>query len=198
MQHFKLIYVSAFVGFLALILSGCAETPRAPSYADITFRHLPQIKLNVGEIKFVKEYSSPLRAPNVEHEMPVKIDASVERWVRERLVAGGTSSAYAVVTLKDASVVKRDLEKSKGLSGFFTNDQTEQYDFKVMVEVQVVSINGARAFAAASAEQSKTMPEDRTLLERDQMFYNKTEELMRNFNKEMEQNIYSFLKPHLL
>jgi hypothetical protein len=139
-----------------------------------------------------------LRAPNVEHEMPVKIDASVERWVRERLVAAGNSSAYAVVTLKDASVIESDLEKKKGLSGFFSNDQSEQYDFKVMVEVQVVSINGARAFAAATAQQSKTMPEDRTLFERDQMFFNKTEELMRNFNTEMEKNIYSFLKPHLL
>ncbi|WP_025897714.1 hypothetical protein [Sneathiella glossodoripedis] len=183
---------------LVLLLAACAETPRAPDYAEITFRHLPSIKLNVGEIRFVREYVSPLKSPNVEHEMPVKIDSSIEEWVQQRLVAAGTPAAYAVVTLKDASVIETDLEKSTGLSALWKTDQSEKYDFRVEVEVQVVTVNGSKAFATANAVQSTTMPEDRTLLERDQMFYDKTERLLWDFNREMEKNIYSFLKPHLL
>lgn len=197
MKFFRFIPLFAVLG-LAGFLGACAETPREPSYADITFRHLQPIQLNVGEIKFVNEFRSPLKAPHVEHELPIKIEKSVEDWVRDRLQATGNSSSYAVVTLKEASVIQGGLPGTTGLRKFFTTDQTEKYDFKVQVEIKVVSVNGANGFASATAEQSKTMPEDRTLSERDQMFFDKTEVLMREFNTQMEKNIYTFLAPYLM
>ena len=196
MNFFRFAMIGIVLGFTGL-LGACAETPREPSYAQITFRHLPSIALDVGEIKFVNEYRSPLKAPHVEHEMPVKIEKSIERWTKDRLKAVGKSTAYAVVTLKEASVIESELPKGTGLRTYFTTEQSEKYDFKVQVEVKVVSINGSKAFASATAEQSKTMPEDRTLNERDQMFFERTEILMREFNTQMEKNIYTFLAPYL-
>ncbi len=181
----------------SLLLSACAETPKEQSFAEITFRHLPPIKLDVGEIKYVSEFKATLTPPHVEHELPVKIDQSVQRWVRDRLQPAGNPGAYAVVTLKDASVVEKKLQKNSGLSGFFTNDQSDQYEFHVLAEIKVVTVNGSKGLVTAEAFQSKTVSEDATLNERDQMFFMKTETLMHDFNKQMEKNIYTFLKPYL-
>ena len=185
------------IALMVLLLAACAETPKEQSFAEITFQHLPPIKLDVGEIKYVSEFKASLAPPHVEHELPVKIDQSVQRWTRDRLTSTGNPGAYAVVTLKDASVIAKKLEKKTGLSGFFTNDQSDQYDFHVSAEIKIVTVNGSKGFAAAEAFQSKTVSEDATLNERDQMFFVKTETLMREFNTQMEQNIYTFLGPYL-
>ncbi|WP_169567124.1 hypothetical protein [Sneathiella limimaris] len=187
----------ALLGMVALALAGCAETPNEPNYPEITFQHKPTLNLNVGEIRFVSEFKSPLRPPNVEHELPVGIERSVRRWVNDRLKAVGGSGAYAVFTLKDASVVETPLEKKSGISGFFTNDQSEKYDFRVAGELQIVTINGGRALAIAEATQSTTVPEDATLNERDQVFFQKTELLMREFDVQLEKNIQAFLGAYL-
>lgn len=181
----------------ALLLSACAETPKEQSFAEITFQHLPPLKLDVGEIKYVSEFKATLASPHVEHELPVKIDQSVQRWVRDRLQPVGNPGAYAVVTLKDASVVEKKLAKKSGLSGFFTNDQSDQYDFHVSVEIKIVTVSGSKGLATAEVFQTKTVSEDATLNERDQMFFVKTETLMREFNTQMEKNIYTFLSPYL-
>lgn len=178
---------------IAVILMGCANTPPKPTFAEMTFQHLPTINLNVGEIKIRNEYRSPLKAPNVEHEMPVNIERVLKRWASERLRAVGDSSAYAEFTIKDASVIETKLKKKTGLAGFFTNDQAEKYDFRVEAELKVVSINGYKGFATADSKQSRTIPEDSTLNERDSMYFERTELLIGEFNKQMEKNIFAFL-----
>ncbi len=176
-----------------IFLSACVTTPERPSYADITFQHLTPIKLDVGEIRVVNEYRSPLKAPNVEHELPVKIDQSVRRWTNERLQAVGGSGSYAVLTIKDASALERDLPKTSGLKGLFTKDQAALYQFNVSAEIQIVSINGAKGLAMAVAKREKSLSEEATLNERDRMYFDQTEKLMQDFDLEMEKNIRAFL-----
>jgi len=189
--------LAVFSVLLLSVLSACASTPDKQVYAEITFSHLPPLRLNVGEIRVVNAYKSPLKPPNVEHELPVKIDQSVRRWVADRLQAVGKSDAFAVVTILDASVVEKSLKKTTGLSGFFTNDQSEEYVFRVEAELKVETVNGAKGLATAVAIQRKTVPENMTLNERDQMYFEKTEALMRDFNAEMEKNIRTFLGAYL-
>jgi len=177
----------------ALFVAGCVATPVQPEYADITFRHLTPIKLNVREIKVVNEFRPTLKAPHVEHELPVKIDQSVQQWAADRLQAVGNSSAYAVLTIKDASAVEKMLKKKTGVTGFFTNDQSELYEFRVSAELKIVDVNGSTGFVSADAVRAKSVDEEITLNARERLYYRQTEMLLQDFDAEMEKNIRDFL-----
>ncbi|MBL4740852.1 MAG: hypothetical protein JKY12_07645 [Sneathiella sp.] len=178
---------------VSLLIAGCVATPEQSEYADITFRHLAPIKLNVGEIKVVNEFKPTLKAPHIEHELPVKIDQSVQRWAADRLQAVGNSSAYAVLTIKDASAVEKTLKKKTGVTGFFTNDQSELYEFRVSAELKIVDVNGSTGFVAADASRTKSVDEEITLNDRERLYYRQTEVLLQDFDVEMEKNIRDFL-----
>lgn len=175
------------------LLAACITTPEKPRYAEITFQHLAPLRLDVGEIRVVNEYRAPLKSPNVEHELPVKIDQSVRRWVQDRLQAVGGSGAYAVVTIKDASALEKPLPKTAGFKGLFTKDQSELYEFNVRAEIQIIDINGNKGLAIAQSQRSRSLSEEATLNERDALYFELTESLMRDFDLEMEKNIRSFL-----
>lgn len=187
----------SFVRYVPLVFvvvfAGCTTAPDKPEYADITFRHLAPLKLDVGEIKVVSEFQSTFKSPHVEHELPVKIDQSVRRWAQDRLQAVGNASAYAVLTIKDASVVEKSLEKSTGVTGLFTKDQSELYEFHVNAELKIVNVNGSTGFVTAEALRTKSVDEDITLNDRERVYYRQTEVLMRDFDAEMEKNIRNFL-----
>lgn len=187
------IFRKAGIFVVLFLLSACITTPEKPRYAEITFQHLAPLRLDVGEIRVVNEYRAPLKAPNVEHELPVKIDQSVRRWVEDRLQAVGGSGAYAVVTIKDASAIEKTLPKTSGFKGLFTKDQSELYEFKVHAEIQIVDINGSKGLAIAQSQRSRSLSEEATLNERDALYFELTESLMQDFDQEMEKNIRSFL-----
>lgn len=185
--------ITALTLMITVILVGCVKAPPVPTYPEITFQHLNPIMLNVSEIKIVNEFRPPLKAPHVEHELPVKIDQSVRNWVRDRLRASGNSGAVATVTIKDASAVEELLEKQGGLKGVVTNSQSELYKFHVLVELKVSEVSGASGFVTAEATRSKSVPEGITLNQREQTYYTQVEALMQGFDVEMEKNIRSFL-----
>lgn len=176
-----------------LVLAACVTTPDRPTYAEITFQHLAPLRLDVGEIKIVNEYRSPLKAPNVEHELPVKIEDSLRNWVRDRVQVTGNQNAFAVFTIKEASVIEKPLEKKTGISGLFTTDQSERYEFRVAAEIKVQEVNGNRAIATADASRMKTVPEDITLNNREMVYFEQTEIMMREFDVQMEKNVRQFL-----
>jgi len=192
MSIWRIILMTSVVGIVAA-LSGCANTPNKPTYAEITFSHLDPIRLDVGEIRVESTYKSSLKTPNVEHELPVSIEQAVRRWADDRLQAVGGANAYAVLTITEASVIETQLKKVKGLSGFFTNDQSERYDFKVAAELKIVTINGHKGLVTAGAQRTKTVPENITLNQREMMYFERTELLLSDFNTQMEKNIRTFL-----
>ncbi|MCR9214079.1 MAG: hypothetical protein NXI13_10205 [Proteobacteria bacterium] len=180
-----------------VVLAGCAKAPPSPTYPEITFQHLNPLRLNVSEIKVINEFTPPLKLPHVEHELPVKIDQSVRNWVRDRLVAVGTSGSVATVTIKDASAVEKPLPKESGLKGLVTKNQSELYEFHVLVEVKITEISGSSGFVTAEATRTKSVPEGITLNQREKTYYVQVEALMQAFDQEMEKNIRTFLGGYL-
>lgn len=182
---------------MTIALVGCAKAPPNPTYPEITFQHLNPLRLNVSEIKVVNEFVPPLKLPNVEHELPVKIDQSVRNWVRDRLVAVGTGGSVATITIKDASVIEKPLSKTTGLKGIVTKDQAELYEFHVLVEVKITEISGSSGFVTAEATRSKSVPEGITLNQREKTYFIQVQALMQAFDQEMEKNIRTFLGSYL-
>ena len=191
-------HIATFLALLMTVaLAGCVKAPPSPTYPEITFQHLNPLYLNVGEIKVVNEFTPTLKPPHVEHELPVKIDQSVRNWVRDRLRTTGNSGAVATITIKDASAVEKELPKESGLKGLVTKDQSELYEFHLLVELKITEISGASGFVTAEATRTKSVPEGITLNQREKTYFLQVEALMQAFDQEMEKNIRKFLGAYL-
>ena len=182
---------------ILLAATGCETAVGPRSFPEQTFRHLPPISLDVAEFDIVLLFEPPLKAPHVEHEMPVPPHKAVERWMVDRIRTVGTSG-QAVLTVRDASVVEKRLKPLGGIRGTFTKEQTERYDARVEVEIFAVDGRGLRsAKAVTTSSRSRTVPEDATLRQRQVLWYELTERVMQDFDRTFEAQIRKHLAAFL-
>ncbi len=173
----------------AVLASACETHVEVPSYAAITFSHLPPIALTVAATEAETLYSKPLTAPNVEHEFPVDIARTAEGWIGDRIQAAGASGT-ATLTVLEASVVETILEKKTGLTGLVTADQGHRYDATLTVSLKAVDLNVQKsAETTITVKRSQTVPEDSTFNEREKIWYELTEKLMADFDAQMTKSI---------
>ena len=186
--------LSAFMG-----LAACQNSPPVPTrFPDITFSEYPPIRLDVAHIEVVDQYRQSDQPPHVEEDFPVNIARTAERWAHDRLRAAGAQGT-ARVTIKDASVVAQPLPQTGGVKGLFTNDQAVRYVARVDVVVEILTDHGfSRALVEATAQRSRSVPEDITLNKRDGVFFDLTEALMTDLNASLDKNIHAFMARYIL
>lgn len=175
-------------------------TVAAPSLAQapgFSFAGKAPIKLDVARVEVVEEYRPPLKDPNVDHLIPVTPTAAVKLWVQDRLKAVGAEGTARVV-IRDASVVEQPLERTEGVRGWFTKDQTEKYTGKLSVELVVE--HPAKAFsgvASAAASRSTTVREDVSLAERERVMLDLVRQMASDLDGQLDQVIRANLAPVL-
>ena len=180
-----------------LAVVGCETPVDQQTFPEQTFQHLPPISLDVREIDIIHLFEPPLKAPHIEHEMPVPPQIAVERWVVDRLRPTGTSGR-AVITIRDASVVETRLKQLGGIKGTFTTEQSERYEAKVEVVIEAADGKGLRsATAVATSLRNRSVPENATLRERRNLWYELTERLMSDFDRTFEAQIRKHLTAFL-
>jgi len=185
--------------FLAAVLllfatvAGCETQVARPQFPEITFAHRPPITLSIRAIEVVTAYRAPLAAPNVDHLLAQRPAAVLERWARDRIKAGGRGG-HAVFTVIDGSVTETRLKTQKGITGVFRTEQGERYDAGMEARLEVFDGSGQRTgFATARANRSKTLGEDATVNEREQLWYDLVRQLATDFDAEMEKNLRQHL-----
>lgn len=179
---------TAFI-LVLFTLNACVTAGPQPSYPEITFSHLRPIKLNVAEIIYEPRYRPPILAPNIGHEFPTSPAKAVERWITDRLKAVGTAGQARIV-VHQATGTESKLQVKKGLTGAFTTDQAWRYNVNVKVSIKAIEPNLKIATqATAVAQQSRTMPEDSSLSQREDVWFALTETVMRKFNTVFETQI---------
>ena len=184
--------------FLLIGLTSCSVPAPSPAYPEITFGHLSPIRLNVAEVDIVENYVSPNRAPNVDHHFPITPVAVLRQWAVDRIEAAGETRRARVI-IEDARVVAVDLPVHKGLQGLFYKEQKVRYEAAMEARVEVRSEHGYRdSFATARIVRSRTVPEEMTLAEKDQLFFDLTEELIKELNSVLEENIRKHMHGDLL
>lgn len=185
----RLVRLAGCIAFGALVLTGCETTVQKPAYPQISFAHLPQIPVNVARVEVENRYASPASAPNVEHLFPVSPAASALNWGRDRLKPVGASGVARVV-LKRASVVEVPLQRTTGLKGAFTTDQSERYDAVIAMGIEMLDENGnVRATAEATTKRSRTVPENLSINEREKIWFEMTENLLSDLNTALESQL---------
>ena len=182
---------------LAAGLGGC-ETPVTNTvFPDLTYGHLPPIRLKVARIEVVAAYVSPGARPNVEHLFPVAPAAAAARWLRDRLEATGGRGLVRATVLQ-GGVVEVPLEKTTGLKGMFTVDQSERYDAVLEVRIRIFREDGSEAAMVTSrAERSRTVAEDITPNAREKIWFAMTEAMLNDLNAQLERQIRTHFTGYL-
>ena len=188
MRRFRPPMSVVMIAFAGLLLSACNTPPNVNRFDQINFQHLPDIKLDVAEVVVEQSYDPPNLPPNVDHLFEVSPSQTAMRWAGDRLVVGG-ARRQARFIVREASVVEVPLETSKGLTGFLTLDQTERYQAKIEVELQIIDGDRVAGSTVVRAKRSITVPEDITLNEREGIWYQLTQKIMNDLNGELEKAI---------
>ena len=195
MAYLRLIRVAAALTMLSLGACSTASPPPAKSTLQFDGQ---AIRLDVARIEVVTEYTSPLKPPNVEHLMPIPPAMAAKRWAETRFQAVGTTRV-AKLLVQDGSVVEVPLKKTEGVKGFFTTDQEARFDGKLAVTLTILD---DRAFglgtALAEASRSHTLPEKATLNQRDKLYYELTDDLMRDIDAVMQKQLTMNLQRFVL
>ncbi len=177
------------LGILALGLTACETPVSVQKLPELTYTHLGPLKLNVARIEVVSQYRPPLQAPNVEHLFPTPPLKAVRRWARDRLKTAGRSGTARLIISK-ASAVETPLQKKTGLKATFTKQQSHRYDLDLEASIEMPA-----GRVTARATRFMTIREDASINERDRIWFDLTENLMRDFNAEMEKKLARFLVP---
>ncbi|MCC6467536.1 MAG: hypothetical protein IT563_04385 [Alphaproteobacteria bacterium] len=175
---------------------GGAARADKKTFPEITFISQPKLMLDVQRVEVAQDYVPPGTKPNVEHLFPVTPSDAVARWAGDRLAAAGRGRLLRVV-VKEASVVEVPLEKTGGIKGWFTTDQSERYDATLEVVVEVRSDVGREAFASARVKRSQTIEEGASPDKRREVWYAMTERLMADLDKELERSMRQYLAVYL-
>ncbi len=179
------------------VLAACTFDDPQNRFAEITFAHLPEIRLDVGDVRIEQAYLVPGKDPNVEHRFPVTpMDAAV-RWAQDRLEAEGSRLVLRYI-VREASVVETALETKSGVTGLLTTDQAERYDARIVVDLQILDGRQVQATANAEARRSVTVPEGISLKERELVWYKLTEDAMNDLNSQLEETIRSAFFPYVI
>jgi hypothetical protein len=181
--------LSALAAAALVLLSACGSTPPPPKYPDVSFGHLPPFRLAVARIDIVNEYREPMKKPNVEHEFPIAPGRAAERWVRDRLQAGG-GDGYAKVTIKEASAVETILrKKTEGLRGALTTEPSERYDVAIELIVEVSNNRGNRDGIEGRYAAHRSVLENISLNDREKTQYELVKTTIEGLNDILDREV---------
>ena len=184
------------VSFLFCTLLSCKTSNIESTTPELTFSHLPDIRINVAKISVLNEYKMPFKQPNVEHVAPISPGASVERWVSDILIPVG-DKLDAQFIIKSGSIIESELKTQKGLKGIFAIEQSKRYT--AIVDARLEIFDGSRRLATinAKAERSHTLREDATPNLKTNLLFNLVENLMATFDRELRRQVDSHLQNYI-
>lgn len=186
--------LAAMAGILllsGLLLGGCETPVEGRKFPEISFRHQTPIRLDVAQVEVRKPAPHAMSKENIEHELPVSLVGTAERWAHERLKPVGTRGAV-VVAIEEASFTETSLKRTTGIKGAFTTDQSERYDAKLRMSVKISDLRGEGS-ARATGSRRQSVREDITLADREKIWFKMVESLIRDLDKELEKQIRAYL-----
>lgn len=174
-----------------ILLAACSDAPQTEALPQIRFSQ-PPFRVAVAQVRV--ENLTPARANAVDAQMPTPPATAVTQWVQDRLVAAG-GSGYMVVTIENATVLETKLDKTKGVKGFFTDDQDARYDGNLLVRFRIYTGASALAEAEASVNVShgRSINEKATLAEREKFYQQLVTDMMNAFNTEADMRIRQYM-----
>ena len=181
----------SIVGVFLLGLVSCS-TPDA-TIPKMTFSHLGQINLNVKTISMLSQENRNSAYPRVDHKFPISPHQAVEKWAKDRLTAGGIQRT-ARITILEAKATETRIQNTRTLTDVFKLNASEKYYVSVSVKIEIIDTTGLPlATAISNADWTQTVREDISPTSRRRKWFTMTEKTMEQFNKKMEESIFTYL-----
>ena len=139
-----------------------------------------------------------MKKPNVEHLFSSRPERFLKQWSSDRLKASG-QKGLAKFTIYKASIIEEKLQLDPSVIGMFTKQQSERYTARVEASLEIIDKSGMRkGFVNANAIRSKTVREDATINEREDVLFSLVEDLIIEFDREIANNIKNHLADWLI
>lgn len=187
----RLVPVFVFLAFLA----GCNNAPPPPEkFPELSWTHLPPIKLDVVRLEVIKAYVPSDQPPHVETLAPRTLIDSADRWARDRIRPVG-SSGWVSFIITDASLLEVPLLVKKGINYAFTNQVAKRYDAHVAVRLEIHNERGYMdGQVSAEASASREVSQEASEREIRETQYLVVQDAMLRLNTALETNTYSHLQ----
>ena len=158
----------ALLGVAALLLACSGPPPPEPVYAPPTYSYLNPLRLDVGTVEVVDDWTPG--PDDVGVFSPVRPLDALHRMAADRLGDGG-SAGRAVLRIENASI-RRTGDRLMG---------------DLVVRLEIIGADGApRGFATAEVTRTALLP-DQDMLR--QTLYALTNDMMRDMNVELEYQV---------
>ena len=172
---------------LTLLLVACAADEPAPVKQDVDLS--PKINLDVLTVVVIDRSDSLLGAtPYATNNFQPTIANAMRQWATSKLIAVGTTGE-AIVVIRDASLKSEPLHHTDDM---FTRQQTSKYVGHAELEIDVSGREG-HGQVLADASYFDTLPEEPTVLERQNAYTTLLNALMRDLSN----NVRGGVRDHL-
>jgi hypothetical protein len=171
---------------LCLGLASCGPPPPGErQFPDIRFKGETPLVIQATRIDI-----RGLEPPGpFDQDFPVTPRQAMENWARDRLRASGQGTPGRFTILR-ASAIEKNLPIKGGLTGTFTDQQSQEYDVAVEATLEILDDhNFALRSVHASAMLSRTVLQSASPNDREEARYELVKQLMASFDRQMEAQI---------
>ncbi len=177
------------------LLSACNTPPDRQHFPEITFQHLPPIKLDVAQVEIVSNYRAADHADDNAADYPEAPETLAAEWARDRLQAVG-QRGQATYTIIEARAVRVPLPRSSGMNAALKTEQSDRFDLSITVKLEAGNpLSGKSGTLTETVTRSQTVPENMTLNQREVVLFNLLDAAMKDLNARMEASIPQYLGP---
>ncbi len=167
-RRFALAAVLVVAGTLGV----ATAAPQAFAGAQtLMFKNRAALQVDATAIEFVNDGIPPRDYPHVNHRSQLRFEDAAREWAGGRFQLTGNSVNKLRITIKGSDLTEKLLPVKKGIKGWFTKDQSAEYEASLQVELAIIDPNGqVLSSASGASNNTMTVREDATEADKQQVW----------------------------
>jgi hypothetical protein len=193
------IFASYFMS-IVLLLSGAAvaqdavgvtATKLAFANKQVLNVDATSLELKIGEIP-------PREYPHVNYRSHVRFEDGAREWAGQHFKLTGESVNTLRITIRKGDIVEKLLPVKKGIKGWFSKDQSAEYEATLDLEIAIVNPNGQVLTSAnGKATTTRTVPEGTTEADKQQVWTGLIIATFDNLDNEMQPQLRNVMGQYI-
>jgi hypothetical protein len=157
---------------VAVVLSGtvcCFASAQLPPI--LAFANKSVLNVDATSLDLKIENVPPREYPHMGYRSQVRFDDTAREWAAAHFMLTGKSVNQLRVTIRKGDIVEKLLPVKKGIKGWFTKDQSAEYEATLDVELSIVDVNGmVLTSASGKSTSTRTVSEGTTDADKQQVW----------------------------
>jgi hypothetical protein len=156
-----------------LLLAGpaCSVAVAQAAPATLVFANKTALTVDATSLDLRIEDVPPREYPHMNYRSQVRFEDGAREWAASHFMLTGNSVNTLRVTLRKGDIVEKLLPVKKGIKGWFTKEQSAEYEASLEIEVAIVDPNGmVLSTASGKSRSTRTVPEGTTEADKQQVW----------------------------